>query len=356
MIFGGGGAFVYALYKYQESLLFQPVIMGFKVPEQNPAEYKNPGVRKMPYEDIAFRTSDGERITAWFIPARTQSPDDDDEDRELARLKSPTMLYFHANAGNMGFRLQFLEQVFHRTQFNVFIISYRGYGKSTGEPSEDGLYLDAQAALKWLRESKKVDPTKIFVFGRSLGGAVAINLAHRLREKNLVRGLILENTFTSISAMADKLFPILNPVKPFILRMKFASQDLIRHIRIPILFISGGMDEVVPSEHMQSLWDSATSSKRCMILRVPGGMHNDTWVKAGEKYFEVMRDFLQKVIPDTPQLPAAWPTEEKFTNNPHFNAGNINSTYAAPNSSFDSKRKVSSFKRPAGEEEYENID
>jgi len=285
----GAGFFVYSIYKHQESLVFQPVLMNMRIPEENPAGYRSPEERKLPYVPVKFQTEDKENITGWFIPAR-----------DIPSEKAATILYFHANAGNMGFRLPFLEKLFFLTPCNVLIISYRGYGKSSGTPNEEGVYRDATAALKWLQNYDKVDPKRIFLFGRSLGGAVAINLASRKQDQ--IRGLILENTFTSISAMADKLFPFLTLVKPYILRMKFDSISLISGIKCPILFISGLMDELVPPLHMQKLYDSATSAKRVVIVRVPDGLHNDTWMKGGEYVFDQIRKFIEKTIPDAPKM------------------------------------------------------
>mmetsp|Transcript_6667 Transcript_6667/g.11011 ORF Transcript_6667/g.11011 Transcript_6667/m.11011 type:complete len:331 (-) Transcript_6667:272-1264(-) len=302
MLIGGGGCFVYALYKYQEGLLFQPVIGGFRTPEQNPPEYKNPGEKRIAYEDVRFKTVDGETLSGWFIPAKhTEGKDASKEAKMELQLNSATILYFHANAGNMGFRMPFLERLHDCTPCNIFIISYRGYGHSTGTPSEGGVYKDADASLSWLIKSKKVHPDRIVLFGRSLGGAVAINLASRNQYQ--IKGLILENTFTSISDIADKLFPFLFPIKPFILRLNFPSLELIKTVQIPILFVSGQDDEIVPTEHMQALWDAAKAAPLCRILRVPGGKHNNTWMEAEEKsmYFDVLKDFISTILPDAPK-------------------------------------------------------
>jgi len=292
---------VFALYEYQESLLFQPVIANLATPEQNPPEYRNPAEKKMKYEDVKFSTEDGETITGWFIPAKHPDENANPSEREKLQIECATMLYFHANAGNMGFRIPFLEGLHHHTPCNVLIISYRGYGHSTGKPTEDGVYKDAEASLDWLLRSKKVNPNRVLVFGRSLGGAVAINLAFKAGDK--LKGVILENTFKSISEMADKLFPFLYSIKPFVLRMNFPSFDLIKSIKVPIMFISGLQDEIVPQDHMEALWGAATAAPWCRILRVPSGKHNDTWMQAEKdaKYFVVMRDFISKVIPDAPK-------------------------------------------------------
>lgn len=280
IIVGGAACFIYFIYTKQENILFQPVINGLATPDQNPVDYKSPAERGMDFESVHFTTRDGKRLHAWLLLQRDAA----------VRKGAPTILYFHANAGNMGFRLPYLEKLYNVLKANVFIISYRGYGESEGNPSEAGLYLDADAALDWIKKCPKVDPDRIFVFGRSLGGAVAINLASR-RHKELV-GMILENTFTSISRMADRMFPLLRPIRSLILRMNFDSLGRITEVEHPIIFISGLADEVVPSEHMQELYDAATKSKRCVFVKIPTGCHNMTWQKNEDFYMKQLKNFV----------------------------------------------------------------
>jgi abhydrolase domain-containing protein 13 len=149
------------LYSVQDSLIYLPnhPSIELKSPDRNPTGYKNPLEREIPYEDHTITTKDGLKLHAWFMQQKD--------------LDAPTVLFFHANAGNMGMRMDNLEQLYKIVKVNVFILSYRGYGNSEGSPSEKGLMIDAEAAIEYLYKLN-IDKTKVFVFGRSLGGAVAI--------------------------------------------------------------------------------------------------------------------------------------------------------------------------------------
>jgi len=120
-----------------------------------------------------------------------------------------------------------------------FFFSFHRYGESQGIPSEAGLYLDSEAALQWLRNRADIDPTRLVLFGRSLGGGVAIDLASKHVDDGAVRAIVVENTFSSISSMVDCIFPYLSMAKPLLLRMKWDSRAKIADITRPILFISG---------------------------------------------------------------------------------------------------------------------
>lgn len=213
----------------------------------------------------------------------------------------------------MGFRLPNLANMHRLLRVNIFVLSYRGYGESSGLPSEPGLIADAEAAFEWLRASPHVDMARVLVFGRSMGGAVAIALAERHADE--IAALVLENTFTSISEMVDKIFPYLSPIKGFILRLKWESHRRVGAITCPTLFLSGQKDEVVPVPHMSSLYALATSSRRRSLVRFPGGMHNDTWTKLG--YMKAWHEFLRPLwgdyvdsLPPPPETLAMLPAEE----------------------------------------------
>jgi len=205
-----------------------------------------------------------------------------------------TLLYFHGNAGNIGFRMDNLEAMYKKLDVNVMIVDYRGYGDSTGVPSENGLKKDAEACLDALRTQRRVDPLKIGVFGRSLGGAVALHLAHA--RPNHVRLVVVENTFTSISEMVDVVMPFLASLKPFVLRIGWDSLKFIAELQMPILFISGLMDELVPPAQVQKLHDKATSSVLRRLLQIPEGMHNDTSRVGGSHYYRSFRQFLSDAV------------------------------------------------------------
>jgi pimeloyl-ACP methyl ester carboxylesterase len=216
------------------------------------------------------------------------------------RKQVPTLLFFQANAGNMGFRLQNLVHLHQYHSVNIFIVSYRGYGASTGKPSERGLLLDGEAAFKYLKMRDDIDPTKIVVFGRSLGGAVAVSVGAAYSHE--LAGVILENTFTSISDIVDHIFPWLRVFKQYILKIRWYSVQRVPAITCPMLFLAGVQDEVVPHWQMNKLYDTATNASFRQITAYPTGMHNDTWQRGGEHYVQTVTDFLAKIVPESVEV------------------------------------------------------
>ncbi|MEK6528456.1 MAG: alpha/beta fold hydrolase, partial [Nitrospirota bacterium] len=155
---------------------------------------------RLKYEDVYVTTEDGVRLFAWFIPS--------EEPRA-------TLMFCHGNGGNISHRLDKIK-IFNDLFLDVFIFDYRGYGMSKGKPSEQGLYLDAEAVYDYLLNNKKIPPQKLIVYGESLGGAVTVELAGRHK----VGGIIIENTFTSVKDMAKRIFPF---IPAFIYANKFDS-------------------------------------------------------------------------------------------------------------------------------------
>lgn len=230
---------------------------------------------------------------------------------------SPTLIYFQGNAGNMGHRLSFFKIVFELVGFNVLAVSYRGYGNSTGAATERGLMTDAQAALAFLiRRSRDnssnnndntqnpIDASKLFLFGRSLGGAVAIETAANPLTSPVVAGMIVENTFTSIGDMATSVFPflkVLQPIMKMMIRVPMNSIGHVNNVKCPVLFVSGQEDELVPPQQMETLASCATSAPFKQIYRVAHGTHNETWRTAGRDYVSVLTSFYQKATASNAQ-------------------------------------------------------
>ena len=229
------------------------------------------------YDDVTFRTEDGLNLHGWFVPGKKSSPDED----------LHTLLWFHGNTGNINHRLGNIKMLHERVPVNVFIIDYRQYGRSEGKISEKGTYIDAGAALAHLHSRKEINQEKIIFFGRSLGSAVAVELA--LKEK--CRALILETPFTSILEMGKKLYPFL-PVS-LLLKTKYDSLSKIRNIKVPILIMHGDKDDLVPFEHGKRLYDMANEPKE--FYTIPGAGHNDTHIVGGDEYFDVIRNFVKKL-------------------------------------------------------------
>jgi pimeloyl-ACP methyl ester carboxylesterase len=238
--------FVGVLYYNQESLLYFPNPPGFPVtPDQNPLgfaspdEYTNDGKfisknrktsvkpeEKIQFEEKMVETEDGIQIHTWLLLQ---------EDNEINH--HPTLIYFHGNAGNMGFRLKNAVDMFSKVKMNILMMDYRGYGRSSGKPTEKGLKQDADSVLKYAASHPKLKGCPVIVFGRSLGGAVAFYLANKFPE--LVHGIVVENTFLSIGAMVDILMPFLSPLKSLVLNIDWGSDSIIGNILQPIFFISG---------------------------------------------------------------------------------------------------------------------
>lgn len=169
------------------------------------------------------------------------------------------------------------------------MVEYRGYGNSDSvPPTEEGLKLDAQAAFDFC--IRHLPTSTIYAFGRSLGGAVAIDLALARPEK--VAGVIVENTFTSISDMVDCLMPWLSPIKPLVLKIGWNSKQALTTSRLsmPFLFLAGGKDELVPHSHMLDLYRLAPAGSALHII--PNGTHNESWLRGGVDYWDAWRRFL----------------------------------------------------------------
>ena len=225
----------------------------------------------LPFDDISFSTGDGLQLNGWFVPypgAQT------------------TLLWFHGNAGNISHRLENIRLLHDRVKINTFIFDYRGYGRSQGRPSEEGTYMDGEAALRYLRSRKDVDPKRIVFFGRSLGAAVAAELA--TREDALA--LILETPFASVREMARVAFPFL-PVGP-LLRTRYDTVEKVKRVKGPLLVVHGDRDEIVPFAQGKKVFDAAPQPKEFYAIR--GAHHNDTYLVGGEAYFAALKDFIER--------------------------------------------------------------
>jgi fermentation-respiration switch protein FrsA (DUF1100 family) len=223
-------------------------------------------------EDCFFDTEDGVRLHAWWCrPAHAEGVTAD-----------MVLLWFHGNAGNLSHRADLVLRL-ARTPVQVFIVDYRGYGRSEGRPSEHGLYADADAAWRYLVHDRGVAPQRIVLFGDSLGAAVAVDLATRVE----AAGLIVQSAFTSVPDMAARHYPF---VPKALIRTRMDSLAKIADVAEPKLFIHSPSDEIVPYELGRRLYEAAPGPKR--FLDVPGATHNDTDAVGGHRYFDAIRDFV----------------------------------------------------------------
>ena len=218
------------------------------------------------YQDVTITTGDGIRLNAWFIPS--DSP-------------RATILLSHGNGGNISHRMEKIA-ILHELELDVLIYDYRGYGGSTGRPSEDGLYRDAQAVYDYLVNKKKVSPQTIVAYGESLGGAVSIDLAGRRN----VGALIIESGFTSIHDMAKSVFLY---VPEFFLKTRFDALEKIKGLTIPKLIMHSAEDEIVPYKQGWKLFQNAPEPK--VFVELQGG-HNDGFLVSGEVYSKGIDEFV----------------------------------------------------------------
>ncbi len=224
----------------------------------------------LPYEDAYFYTVDSKKLNGWFVGDKK---------------KALTILFCHGNAGNIGDRLEKL-LIFYNMGLNTFIFDYRGYGKSEGLPSEEGLYRDAEAAYNYLIKSRSISPKDIVIYGESIGGAVVIDLAG----KETLKALITEGVFTSSQEMARSMF-FLFP--GFLLSSRFDSISKIRDVTCPKLIIHSANDEIVPFYMGQKLFGAATPYKEFLEIR---GSHNEAFLDSKEKFSRGIKSFLEKAL------------------------------------------------------------
>ncbi len=328
------------LYAKQESLLYFPEISGIpRRPSANPRHYRSPAEYDIPFTEHMITTRDGVSIHAWLLlqkssvssnsSSNTSSNDNKQSSSSSSSSSAPTVIFFHGNAGNIGLRLPNAAQMYNKLGCNIFMVEYRGYGDSQDcKPTEQGLKLDAEAAYNYLlninnnitgtaagtAESGAIDTSKIFIFGRSLGGAVAFHLAKYIEQQQQLntnsntntntspspplKGIIVENTFTSISKMVDTLMPAIAPLKFLVLRMDWNSENIAPILNTPVLYLAGQRDELVPHSQMRQLFQKSLHGQsvyaKMHIIR--NGTHNDSWVQGGREYYHAVKSFMSHVI------------------------------------------------------------
>lgn len=224
------------------------------------------------YEEVTLQTDDGIALGAWAV----SSPH--------AR---GTVIFCHGNAGNIADRLTGI-RLLAGMGVNVLAFDYRGYGRSEGSPDEQGTYRDADAAWRYVVETRGEPAQRVVLFGESLGGGVAIELASRRR----VGALIVEATFTSLVDVAQRHYPLL-PVG-LMLRHRYPSLERITAVDCPKLFIHARDDEMIPFDMGKHLYEAATPPKA--FLETPGG-HNTGGFTYGPDYAQKVAEFLTKVLP-----------------------------------------------------------
>ncbi len=237
-----------------------PVLVG------TPADYG------LEYEEVWFTAADGVRLHGWWLP----------------RPGAPTLIWFHGNGGNISHRIDGLKLLHDVTQVQVFIFDYREYGKSEGSINREGTYMDTAAAYRYVTRTRQVPPSEVVLFGRSLGSALAVDLA--VREPS--RCLIIGSAFTSSNDMAKLLVPFLPFLRDWRPSIPYDNLGKIGRVQVPILIVHGDQDEIIPVSMGLRLFEAAPEPKELYII--PGAHHNDTFFVGGRPYLEKMREFIRK--------------------------------------------------------------
>lgn len=255
------------IYFKQSSLVF--------LPEMDRDFRASPADISLPFTALQLTTADGETLDGWFVPA--------DAKREARGL----VIFLHGNAGNIGHRLDYL-RMFHDLGLATLIIDYRGYGRSSGSPSEDGTYLDAAAAWRHATQVLGFPAGRIVLFGESLGGGVAAQLA----ATNRPAALVLASTFTSVPDMGADLYPLL-PIR-LLARIRYDTLARLPQIACPLLVIHSRNDDIIPYTHGHRLFEAAGQPKQ--FLETEGG-HNEGFVFERDAWIRRLDQFLQQALP-----------------------------------------------------------
>jgi hypothetical protein len=230
-----------------------------------------PGDIGLEYEDVSLATSDNERLHGWYVPATD---------------RRGVVLFFHGNAGNISHRLDSIE-IFHQLGLDTLIIDYRGYGRSTGKTSEQGTYLDAEAAWSYLVDERGIPADRIIVFGRSLGGAIGAWLG----TQHTSAAMIIESCFTSGVDIARQLYPFL-PVR-LITRLRYPVAEYASRLECPVLVVHSRNDEIIPFEMGRSIYAAVKQRKSFLELR---GDHNNGFFISRHDYIAGLNSFVESVL------------------------------------------------------------
>lgn len=273
-----GATLFLGLYSYQSSLIYPASLNDGHGYCATPDEYGMPD-----YELVNLKTEDGENLQCYLLK----------QNRNLPTYSNKTVLILSPNAGNIGHALPIVSMFYSNFGYNVFIYSYRGYGKSTGKPSEKGLKTDAKRIMQYLTiEDEQYQDSSIILYGRSLGGAVGIYIASSMSSS--IKGIILENTFLSIRKTVPHVFPMLKYLVAFIHQV-WDLEKLVSSIPsdIPLLLLSARKDEIVPPEHMDRIYALSKSEDKVMY-KFENSLHNDTVIQPG--YWEKVQEFIDDKV------------------------------------------------------------
>jgi fermentation-respiration switch protein FrsA (DUF1100 family) len=266
-VLAGGGIYallVLLVFVTQARMLYFPDMPGRQL-------QATPAALGLDFEDVRFTASDGVALHGWFVPASG------------ARA---TVVFCHGNAGNISHRLDWL-RILHGLDLNVLLFDYRGYGESAGSPTEEGSYRDAEAAWAYVTGKRGARPGEVILFGESLGGAVAAQLATRVTPGVLV----LHSAFTSVPDLAAYHYWFL-PVRA-LARFRYSTAEYLAQINAPVLVIHSRDDEIVPFGHGRALYERAREPRRLVEI---AGDHNGGFLRSEALLVRGLREFLNQHV------------------------------------------------------------
>ncbi|ORZ10543.1 BEM46-like protein [Absidia repens] len=263
------------LYIYQCDLLYAS---GF--PKGSRTKVSKPSEYGLPDDEEILLTKDGVKLRCYVLIQQD----------ERVALQAPTIVCFHANAGNMGHRLPIAQVLYQKLGYNIVTLSYRGYGLSEGKANEKGLQIDAQTVVDYIKNHPILKYTRLAAYGQSLGGAVAIHVVSKNEDD--FDALIIENTFLSVPLLIPHILPGALRYLAHVCNQKWRTYKSISNVqRVPILFLSSLRDELVPPSHMAKLYDVAETVGAKVWKGFDYGTHNDTCLQID--YFETIEEFIR---------------------------------------------------------------
>ena len=257
------------IYFKQASLVF--------LPEIDRSYRASPADIGLEFTVLKLTTTDGETLDGWFVPASAKN------------ATRGLVIFFHGNAGNIGHRLDYL-RMFNDLGFATLIVDYRGYGLSSGIPSEEGTYLDAATMWRHATHILGFRADRIVLFGESLGGGVAAQLTSEHRPG----ALVLASTFTSVPDLGADLYPFL-PIR-LLARIRYETLSRLPQLACPVLVIHSRNDDIIPFSHGRRLFDAARAPRQ--FLEIDGG-HNDGFIFGRKDWISHLDSFLRQTLPDT---------------------------------------------------------
>ena len=246
------------------AVFLEPHLTFFPVP----GLHSSPSKMGIQFQEVAIRTRDGEVVYAWLL----DHPDAQTE-----------VVFFHGNGGNLSLWQDFLINIYHQP-FTVLALDYRGYGKSSGSPTEKGLYLDTEALIQYFWEEVHHQNRKVVYWGRSLGGPIAAFAGTIIQP----HGLILEASFPSVQSLLNH-YPILKVMSLFS-RYRFPTIEWLDSLSCPVLVLHGDQDRIVPLKQGQLLFEQISSEEKHLHV-IRGADHNNTQMVNPELYWERVNRF-----------------------------------------------------------------